>query len=95
MRIKVMPDYECSPLWWDEPDRVGNIRPEELGLSETLAADVWAWAAIFDAALNDEEPRFSDFLSEAEREDFDEKGRLLTARIAAELGSTASVRFVG
>jgi hypothetical protein len=95
MRIKVMPDYECSPLWWDEPDRVGNIRPEDIGLSETLATDIWAWASIFDAALNDEDPRFSDFRSEAEAAEFHERGRLLTARIAAELGSAANVRFVG
>jgi hypothetical protein len=95
MQIKVMADYECSPLWWDQPDRVGNIRPEDIGLSQTLAADLWAWAAIFDAALNDEDPRFSDFKSQAEAIEFGERGRLLTARVAAELGSAAKVRFAG
>jgi hypothetical protein len=95
VRIKLMPDYDCSPLWWDnEPGKIGNIPPDELGLSEELAGDLWTWAGAFDATLNRDDPPKSGFSSvEAER-GFYERGSQLAERVADELGAKAAVRYI-
>ncbi|BDI18607.1 hypothetical protein ANSO36C_44090 [Nostoc cf. commune SO-36] len=33
-KIKLMPDYGCYPLWWVSSDKIGNIDPETLPLSQ-------------------------------------------------------------
>lgn len=95
MRIKVMADYECAPLWWDElnPERMGDIRPEALGLSEALCDDLWAWVGAYDATLVRHDPVRSGFPSQADERAFDERGRGLARRVAAELGHAARVRY--
>ena len=92
MQIRVMPDYDCAPLWWDQGE-VGNIRPEELGLSNGLCTELWAWAATFDATLVRDDPIKSGFDSDADERAFDERGRSLSKRVAAELGEEARVRY--
>jgi hypothetical protein len=92
MHIRVMPDYDCAPLWWDE-GKVGNVRPEELRLSDDLCADLWAWAAAYDATFLRDDPIKSGFMSDTDERAFEEQGRRLTARVAAELGATAKVRY--
>lgn len=85
MYIKVMADYDCAPLWWDEISRVGNINPDELGLSQQLVTDLWAWAASYDASLNRDDPTQSGFETAFDQRDFDQNGRALSRRVAAEL----------
>ncbi|WP_439540061.1 hypothetical protein [Sphingomonas sp.] len=92
MQIKVMPDYGCAPLWWDETGRVGNIDPEELSLTTTLANDLWAWAHEYDATLNEDDPAKSGFNSESAERDFQERGQRLADRVALELAH-AKVRY--
>jgi len=92
MQIKVMPDYGCAPLWWDEPERVGNIAPEELGLTKPLTSDLWAWASEYDATLNAYDPTRSGFNSECAQRDFEYRGQRLAERVALELVD-ASVRY--
>jgi len=94
MQIKIMADYECSPLWWDgESKNLGNIRPEELGLSKQVCADLWSWAAVFDATLNHDDPRISGFSSEIREREFHECGKELTKRVGTELGPKHRVRY--
>ena len=92
MHIRVMPDYDCAPLWRDE-GKVGNLRPEELRLSDALCADLWNWASIYDATLVRDDPIESGFASDADERAFEEQGRRLTERVAAELGLAADVRY--
>ncbi|MHC5729637.1 MAG: hypothetical protein ACYTXY_37035 [Nostoc sp.] len=33
-KIKLMADYGCYPLWWVSSDKIGNIDPETLPLSQ-------------------------------------------------------------
>ncbi|MBR8826649.1 MAG: hypothetical protein DSM107014_01870 [Gomphosphaeria aponina SAG 52.96 = DSM 107014] len=33
-KIKLMADYRCYPLWWEDTDKVGNIEPKTLSLKE-------------------------------------------------------------
>jgi hypothetical protein len=93
MQIRVMPDYDCAPLWWDQADHVGDIQPEELGLSNDLCTDLWAWAAAYDATLVRSDPIKSGFVSPAAERAFEEQGRSLSNRVAGELGPEARVRY--
>jgi hypothetical protein len=94
MQIKIMADYECPPLWWDNmPQQVGPILPETLGLSDQLCADLWLWAAAFDATLVRDDPRLSGFATEAAEREFNERGKALVARVAGELGPAYSVKY--
>tara|TARA_A100001391_G_C5050246_1_gene273241 strand:+ start:425 stop:715 length:291 start_codon:yes stop_codon:yes gene_type:complete len=85
VKIKVMADYDCAPLWWDDWEHVGDIRPEDIGLSRQLVADLWAWAGIYDATLDRDDPRASGFASKVEEQAFEEQGRLLSRSVASEL----------
>jgi len=93
MRIKLMADYECAPLWWDQAGRMGNIRPEELNLSADLSFDLWAWASAYDATLNRDDPISSGFKSESDQAAFRDQGERLVERLAAELGAGVAVRY--
>jgi len=47
-RLKLMPDYQCNPLWeYEEPpgDLYTNPDPAELPLSQATIRDLRAWAA--------------------------------------------------
>ncbi len=39
VKVRVMPDYECAPIWDDED--VGPIDPNELPISRELAERLW------------------------------------------------------
>ena len=94
--IKLMPDYECFPLWWDTAHpyctEVGNIDPASLGVSAQLVADLNAWAADFDASLDWDDPGGT-VVDERSEAAFRARGADLAARLAAELGPTAIVRY--
>jgi hypothetical protein len=75
------------------PDRVGNISPEELGLSNGLSADLAAWASSYDATLNRDDPLVSGFVSGDDERLFHEQGQRLAERVAGELGSGTLVRY--
>jgi hypothetical protein len=92
MKIKVMTDYECAPLWWDEAGRIGDIKPEDLALSPQLVTELWAWAGTYDATLDHDDPRASGFASASDEQAFEEQGRLLASAVASELPEW-SVRY--
>lgn len=95
MKIRLMADYECWPLWWDGDGRVGNIAPADLGLSDGLSADLSAWASAYDATLNRDDPASSGFASSDDQQQFHAQGERLATRVADELGSNAAVRYQG
>lgn len=95
MKIKVMADYECWPLWWDEAGRVGNVSPSDLGLSARLSGELIAWASAYDATLNRDDPLSSGFASSDNQLEFHAHGRRLAADVADELGSDTAVRYQG
>jgi len=85
MRIKIMADYGCWPLWHAGGGEVGNIDPQSLPLSDELKSDLNGWAAKLDGALDWDDPgntKWPDgFFSEFNRE-----GRELAERLRGELG---------
>ncbi len=92
-KVKVMADYDCFPIWWDQADKVGNIDPKNLPISSVLAADLERWADMFTAMLSRDDPRNSGFKTEQEYRDFDQAGALLTQRLAEELSGKYEVRY--
>jgi len=55
-KIKLMTDYDWDPLWWEEPDIVGDIAPESLPLSQNTIARLHQWANHYNARLNWNDP---------------------------------------
>jgi hypothetical protein len=52
IKIKLMADYGCDPLWWADADKVGNIDPAKLPLSQETINHLRKWATAYNATLN-------------------------------------------
>ena len=91
--IKVMADYQCSPLWLTGSNSGGNLSVYELPISDTLAGELWEWAGIYDSTLDWDDPRMSGFSSEEAGRRFVERGEELAKRLAAELGDSYVVSY--
>lgn len=92
--IKVMADYFASPLWI-EGDGVAsrNVNPSTLGISESLATELMAWADEYTGTLNSDDPSASGFADVATELAFVAKGRELADRLQAELRQSTRVDF--
>ncbi|RSM83148.1 hypothetical protein DMH04_23695 [Kibdelosporangium aridum] len=88
--IKVMAGYECSPLWLTGG---GSLSAYELPISDTLAAELWEWAGIYDDTLDRENPRKSGLDTPDAEQQFVARGEELAKRLAAELGDGYSVSY--
>jgi hypothetical protein len=87
--LKLMPDYQCNPLWEYEESPGGlytNPDPAELPLSEATIRDLRAWAAWFDTFINLDDPYDSREVLPEESAAFDQAGRRLWAMLCRELG---------
>src|SRR6516162_9853599 len=90
--IKLMPDYECWPLWHHGGNQVGNIDPRLIGVSGPLVDDLERWANVYESHLNLSDPAFTNWTKEEEAQ-FDTEGRKLCLRLAAELRTRYSVFY--
>lgn len=86
-KIKLMPDYNCFPLWGASADDVGNIDPEELPISTLLKKKLLDWSQKYDATLNLDDPIESGFRSEEEEQAFKSEGQALALLLQKELGA--------
>ena len=89
--IKLMADYQCSPLWEASPGLIGSIDPESLPISDELCAALTAWGYAFDETLNFSDPASSGFLTKQQHLEFIAQGDKLAARLRSELGPTYRV----
>jgi hypothetical protein len=89
--IKLMPDYQCFPLWEASPGVIGNINPDDLPLSDELKQALSAWADEYDATLNLSDPASSGFSDVEAEKLFRQKGIALGERLRVELGGGYSV----
>lgn len=85
--IKLMPDYECHPLWNMSADEYGDIDPQDLPLSDALKLRLKTWAANYDETLDAQYPPNSGFKNEVLELEFREEGRLLAEFLKDELGA--------
>jgi hypothetical protein len=91
-KIKLMPDYQCHPLWEASPGLVGNIDPTTLPISPGLIARLAEWAHSYDATLNLDDPLQSGFKNVAEKQSFIDVGNQLAEALQAELGDSYLVK---
>jgi hypothetical protein len=93
-RIKLMADYFCHPLWRNGGVDVGDIDPASLPISEDLQRDLNAWARVFDAILDMDDPaNKGGFESPQAVENFVAQGAQLADRLRQELGSDWDVVY--
>jgi hypothetical protein len=85
-RLKLMPDYQCFPIWNISPGEYGDVNPAELPISKVLQLDLSRWAAAYDGTLNLEYPPASGFVSEEAGRAFEEEGTRLLTLLRDELG---------
>jgi hypothetical protein len=93
IKIKLMADYGCDPLWWADADKVGNIDPARLPLSQETINHLRKWATAYNATLNWQDPANSPDLSPEEEAAFEEEGINLWKRLQTELAPNYRVVY--
>ena len=93
IKIKLMADYGCDPLWWDEPDEVGDFDPATLPLSQQTINRLYDWANAYDNRLNWDDPYESPELSSEEINTFDRQGINLWQQLRTELAPNYEVFY--
>jgi hypothetical protein len=90
-RIKLMPDYNCYPLW--DRDDGGDIEPWELPLSEATIERLLNWQDIYDATIDWDDPASAGFASEKEKRVFEREGISLWNKLQKELGDEYEIVY--
>lgn len=90
--IKLMPDYQCFPLWDMTPGAYGDLDPKALPISELLQGQLMDWARAYDETLNLEDPVNSGFVTVDAKNAFEAEGMRLADRLREELGSQFEVQ---
>lgn len=88
-----MADYGCDPLWWADADKVGNIDPARLPLSQETINRLRSWAASYNATLNWQDPANSPELSPEEEAAFELEGISLWKQLQQELAPNYEVVY--
>lgn len=84
-KIRLMADYGCYPLWWDEPDQVGDLDPKSLPLTQEIIQRLYNWADAFDARLDFDDPDNSPEVTPEQTETFESEGLSLWQQLQKEL----------
>ena len=93
IKIKLMADYGCDPLWWADADKVGNIDPARLPLSQETINHLRKWATDYNATLNWQDPGNSLDLSPEEEAAFEQEGISLWKQLQKELAPNDEVVY--
>ncbi|WP_367997162.1 type II toxin-antitoxin system Phd/YefM family antitoxin [Planktothrix pseudagardhii] len=93
IKIRLMTDYGCYPLWWDEADQVGDLDPESLPLSQEIIQRLYHWADAFEARLNLADPSDSPEVTLEEVERFEWEGLSLWKQLDQELSPDYEVVY--
>lgn len=91
-KLKLMPDYQCHPLWSASgpPD---NIDPSTLPLSVETRSALDEWARAFDARMDLDDPTQERELTPAEVDAFEREGVHLWKALLQELPSDYEVSY--
>ena len=92
-KITLMTDYGCDPLWWEEPDMVGDIAPENLPLSKDTIARLHQWANQYNARLDWDDPSNSPISTPEEMAQFETEGINLWQQLQKELAPDYEVFY--
>lgn len=92
-RIKLMADYDCSPLWWAGDGKVSPIELDEIPLSENTIERLKLWATAYNRKLNREDPANSPGFTSEEQSAFECEGVSLLDRLQRELAPNYEVVY--
>jgi len=92
-KIRLMPEYDCFPLWEEVVDGVKNVDPSTLPLSPELQQDLDKWADDYESTMNPDYPPESGFPSAEIAADFDGRGHELWQRLTKELTDNAKISY--
>lgn len=92
-KIKLMTDYRCYPLWWYDSDKVGDIDPATLPLSEKTITRLNAYADAKNSSLNWDYPPDTPNPTEEEIEATEEEGLSLWQQLQKELAPDYEVVY--
>jgi hypothetical protein len=91
--IKIMPDYQCFPLWNISPGIVENIDPTSLNISSELKLFILDWSAKYDNTLNKSNPAESGFKSIIEEIGFEQQGLEIWKGLLREMGNQYQIYY--
>lgn len=92
--IKLMPDYQCYPLWeYDELGLVANLNPEDLSISKVLIDKLILWSDMYDETLCLDDPINSGFKSIEDEKKFQLLGEELFKSLREELSGQYDVIY--
>ncbi len=83
--LKLMPDYECYPLWLTDGNRFENIDTSDLPISDALKYLLKKWQDGYESIYNPDDPARSGFKSHAEKKEFVADGALIYKMLLDEL----------
>ncbi|MFJ4198057.1 hypothetical protein ACIP2Y_00240 [Streptomyces sviceus] len=96
LRVTVEGEYRWHPL---RAEGFGDFAPDDpaagLDLSDELVADLYRWAADFDAGMEQYLRDRDEVKDDARRRELDLRGRALAARVAREAGPARAVTYGG
>lgn len=84
--LRFAPEFECHPVWEIRADELINMAPETLPISQSLAADINAWAKLFQENYRDDDPAQSGFVDPFRERQHVADGLKLAERLLDELG---------
>jgi hypothetical protein len=94
--LRFYAEFQCYPTWVTLPTGgEDNPDPHDLGLPEDLADAVLSWSDEYDALFDESDFSKPLFGSDAERLDFDARGRALAEQVARAVGPSWRVRYHG
>jgi len=87
LKLKLMPDYDCFPLWWVEHPHglMGDVDPAFLPLAPVTRRRLLAWAKAFDESLDRDDPGNSPPQPPEQLAAFAREGLALLKQLRAEL----------
>ncbi|WP_288396994.1 hypothetical protein [uncultured Acinetobacter sp.] len=92
--IKLMPDYQCYPLWeYDELGLITNLNPEDLPISKVLIDKLILWSDMYDETLCLDDPINSGFKSIEDEKKFQLLGEKLFKSLREELSGQYDVIY--
>ena len=90
--LKLMPDYQCFPLWL-AGNEFGNADPGSLPLSDELKIALNRWAQAYDLTLNQDYPPDSKFQSKVEEDAFEAEAMRLRKELQIQLGTEFKIVY--
>jgi hypothetical protein len=93
-KIKIMPEYGCSPLWlYDSKIPTKNLDVSELPISESLKNDIQIWANTFESTFDEAYPPDSGFSNDSDAEAFETSGIHIWENLLKEMSSYYKVSY--